>query len=55
MTNPLLDLRFPLPFDAILPEHVEPAVTALLERAQRAVDRIAEAAEGDADRSIGGP
>jgi oligopeptidase A len=38
--NPLLSIGFDIPFDALLPEHVEPAVTELLERARRNIEAI---------------
>lgn len=40
-TNPLLQIRFEIPFDQIVPAHVEPAVTALLAEAQQRLDAIA--------------
>ncbi len=33
--NPLLEIRFPVPFDQIRPEHVEPAIGVLIEEARR--------------------
>jgi len=42
MQNPLLDLTFPVPFDAIREEHIEPAVRTRLAQAHAAVDAIAE-------------
>ena len=42
MQNPLLDLTFPVPFDAIREEHIEPAVRTRLAEAQAAIDAIAE-------------
>jgi len=44
MQNPLLDLTFPVPFDAIRVEHIEPAVRTRLAEAQTAVDAIAAGA-----------
>jgi len=41
MQNPLLDLTFPLPFDVIREEHIEPAVRARLADAHAAIDAIA--------------
>ena len=41
MTNPLLDFRGLPRFDAIRPEHVTPAVDALLGEARAAVERVA--------------
>ena len=38
--NPLLEIRFEIPFDQVRPEHVEPAVQILLGRAQAQVDEI---------------
>lgn len=42
MQNPLLDLTFPVPFDAIREEHIEPAVRTRLAEAHAAVGAIAE-------------
>ena len=42
MQNPLLDLTFPVPFDAIREEHMQPAVRSLLSEAQAAIDAVAE-------------
>ena len=41
MENPLLNPTFPIPFDAIREEHMEPAVRALLAEANAAVDAVA--------------
>ncbi|MEO7032716.1 MAG: M3 family metallopeptidase [Polyangiaceae bacterium] len=41
MENPLLNPTFPIPFDAIREEHMEPAVRALLTEANSAVDAVA--------------
>jgi oligopeptidase A len=41
MQNPLLDLTFPIPFDAIREEHIEPAVRSLLAEEHAAIDAIA--------------
>jgi oligopeptidase A len=41
MQNPLLDLTFPVPFDAIREEHIEPAVRTRLAEAHAAVEAIA--------------
>jgi oligopeptidase A len=38
--NPLLSVAFHIPFDKVLPEHVEPGIRSLLEQAQRRVDAI---------------
>ena len=38
--NPLLGLGFDIPFDALLPGHVEPAVAELLERSRRNIELI---------------
>jgi oligopeptidase A len=38
--NPLLNLGFNIPFEALLPAHVEPAVAALLERSRRNIEAI---------------
>jgi len=42
MQNPLLDLTFPVPFDAIREEHIQPAVHTLLGEAHAAFDAIAD-------------
>lgn len=41
--NPLLHLATPLAFTSILPEHIEPAVDALIEEANRNLDSIRQA------------
>jgi oligopeptidase A len=41
MENPLLNLGVPIPFNAIVPEHVEPAMRHLLSEAQAAIDAVA--------------
>jgi len=41
MQNPLLALTFPIPFDAIREEHIEPAVRELLAEEHAALDAIA--------------
>ncbi|WJW76866.1 oligopeptidase A [Thiohalobacter sp. IOR34] len=43
MTNPLLDLKGLPPFSKIRPEHVEPAIEALLEECRETVARLLEA------------
>jgi oligopeptidase A len=45
MTNPLLDLGFNLPFDKVLPEHIVPAVDALLARTELALKAIEDVKE----------
>ena len=40
MENPLLNLEFPIPFDRIRPEHVVPAIEALIENARRGVEDL---------------
>jgi oligopeptidase A len=40
MDNPLLSLSFDIPFDRIQPEHVEPAITKLIARAETALTDI---------------
>ena len=40
-TNPLLEIKFKIPFDQIKAEHVEPAVDALIAEAQQNIDNIA--------------
>ena len=42
-SNPLIDIDLPLPFDRIRPEHVEPAVAELLERARAGLAALGEA------------
>jgi oligopeptidase A len=39
-TNPLLDLRFPVPFDRIRAEHVEPGIRELLAAARGRLDAL---------------
>ena len=39
-TNPLLEIKFKIPFDQIKAEHVEPAVDALIAEAQQNIDAI---------------
>jgi len=39
-SNPLLDVRVPVPFDEVRPEHIAPAVDRLLESAQATLDAI---------------
>ena len=39
--NPLLEKQFPIPFDKVKAEHVEPAVTELLGRMRERVDALA--------------
>lgn len=41
MSNPLLSLGRPLPFDRVRAEHVEPAILSLIEDAKRELDAIA--------------
>ena len=41
MQNPLLDLTFPVPFDAIREEHIEPAVRQLLAESTAALQAVA--------------
>src|SRR5271166_1814724 len=38
--NPLLEVRFRIPFDQIQPEHVEPAITELLRNARERLDQL---------------
>jgi oligopeptidase A len=38
--NPLLSVVFHIPFDKVLPEHVEPGIRTLVEQAQRRIDAI---------------
>ncbi len=39
--NPLLGIRLPLPFDAVRPEHVKPAIEALIQQARTQLDELA--------------
>jgi oligopeptidase A len=39
-SNPLLSVVFDIPFDQILPEHVEPGVRTLIEQSQQRIDAI---------------
>ncbi len=41
--NPLLKITGPIPFDKILPEHIEPAIRELLRRSYQELDQIIEA------------
>ena len=41
--NPLLEIRFEIPFDQVRTEHVEPAIRALLVDAQARIDAVAAA------------
>ena len=43
MSNPLVKLQFPIPFDEVTAAHVEPAVDVLLERARQGVEQIIQA------------
>ena len=38
--NPLLEVRFRIPFDQIRPEHIEPAISELLTDARERLDRL---------------
>ncbi len=40
-TNPLLEIKFKIPFDQIKAKHVEPAIDALIAEAQQNIDAIA--------------
>src|SRR5207244_3619782 len=40
-SNPLLSEDFRIPFDRILPEHVEPGIREILRRGQERLDRFA--------------
>jgi len=42
--NPLLNLQYPIPFDHIRTEHLEPGITELIGRAERQVEEIAASA-----------
>lgn len=41
MSNPLVDLRFPIPFDEIKAEHIEPAIMELVARCESRLEAIA--------------
>ena len=41
MQNPLLHLTFPIPFDAIREDHIQPAVRSLIGETQAAIDAVA--------------
>lgn len=41
MSNPLVDIRFPIPFGEIEAEHIEPAITELVARCERRLEAIA--------------
>jgi oligopeptidase A len=43
MQNPLLEVRFQIPFDQIRAEHVEPAIQTLIEAANRRMEAISSA------------
>lgn len=43
VSNPLLEVKVPIPFDEVRPEHIQPAVDRLLESAQKTLDGIATA------------
>lgn len=43
--NPLSEIRYQIPFRTIQPEHIQPAVLALLEEAKQQVDAVAAATE----------
>jgi oligopeptidase A len=52
--NPLLNLGFNIPFEALLPAHVEPAVAALLERSRRNIEAIeSDASPPTYDNTLG--
>ena len=52
--NPLLNLGFNIPFEALLPAHVEPAVAALLERSRCNIEAIEnDAAPPSYDNTLG--
>ena len=53
MDNPLLNLEFPIPFDCIEPQHVQPAIEALIAQARRkAEDLTAQTAAPDFDNTL---
>jgi oligopeptidase A len=52
--NPLLELGFNIPFGAIRPEHVEPAIVALLAQARERIEAIEnDPAEPSYDNTLG--
>ena len=52
--NPLLAIRFDVPFDEIRPEHVEPGIGRLIEDARGAIERIAQQqGPGTWDQTLG--
>ncbi len=52
--NPLLNLGFNIPFEALSPEHVQPAVAVLLEQSRRNIEAIeAEPAPPTYDNTLG--
>lgn len=53
MNNPLLELTNPLPFDAIRPEHVVPAVESVLRDARLALEEIAGVVAPTFDNTFG--
>jgi oligopeptidase A len=44
MQNPLLEIRFEVPFDRISPSHVVPAISTLIEEAEQRIDAIGDEA-----------
>ncbi len=52
MTNPLLSLQLPLPFDVVEPEHIVPAISEHLRKARLALDNIATTKEVDYESSF---
>ncbi|WP_261663638.1 M3 family metallopeptidase [Deinococcus sp. Marseille-Q6407] len=45
--NPLLDIKFQIPFDQLKPEHAKPAIDTLLEQTRAALQQLSQAGEGD--------
>lgn len=40
MQNPLLEVKFKMPFDSVKPEHIEPAIKALIAESKARIDAI---------------
>ncbi len=51
--NPLLDSRLPIPFDQITADHIVPAVTEALARAQPRIDELGAGHGGSYDQVVG--
>jgi hypothetical protein len=42
MDNPLLKIKFEIPFDQVKAEHIEPAIASLIAESQKNVDKVCE-------------